>query len=104
MAVYEIPLSAETQKFAIDLANVTYRMRLTWDEAAGGFWALDIAQADGTLLLAGIPLVTGTDLLEQHACLGFGGRLIVRTDRDAGEVPTLTGLGTTSHLLFITDS
>lgn len=102
MTVVEIPLTPEPQTFSITLGGTSYRLRLTWDEAINGFWALDIAQDDGALLLAGLPLVTGADILAQHACLNFGGKLIVTTDRDIGEVPTYASLGTASHLYFVT--
>lgn len=88
--------------FSTILAGVTYNMRLTYDVAQDGCWILDIGDADQNLLVSGIPLVTGVDLLAQYAYLGFGGSLIVTTDRGAGEVPTWDGLGVTSHLYFVT--
>lgn len=101
MAVVEIPLVPQPQKFAVDLAGTSYFMRLTWDEA-GAFWALDLADNGGALLLAGVPLVTGSDLLAQYAYLDIGGSLILTTDRGAGEVPAYDALGVTSHLYFVT--
>ncbi len=101
MAVVEIPLSPEAQKFAIALAGITYRMRLTYNTAAEGSWILDIGTADGALLIAGLPLVTGIDLLEQHAHLGLGGSLYAVTNDDT-DAPTYPGLGVTSHLYFVT--
>lgn len=99
--VYEIPLTAEPQRFAIALAGVTYRMRLAWREAAGGGWFLDIADPDAVPIVNGIPLVTGADLLEQYRHLGFVGSLVVQTDHDPEAVPTFDNLGSTSHLFLI---
>ena len=94
---------SQAQRFSVTLAGTAYNMRLTYDIAQDGCWILDIGDANGALLVAGIPLVTGVDLLAQYAYLGFGGALIVTTDRGAGEVPTFDGLGATSHLYFIAD-
>lgn len=104
MATYtEIPLSpSQAALFGVPLAGVTYQMRLTYDIAQDGCWILDIGGADGSLLVAGIPLVSGVDLLAQYAYMDFGGALICTTDRGAGEVPTFDGLGVTSHLYFVT--
>lgn len=102
--VVEIPFrAAQAQRFGITLAGTPYNMRLTYNVAQDGRWILDIGDASGALLVAGIPLVTGVDLLAQYAYLGFGGTLVVTTDRGAGEVPTFDGLGVTSHLYFIAD-
>ena len=101
MAVVEVPLTPQAQKFSITLGGVSYRMRLLYNTADEGGWTLDIGAQDGTLLVAGIPLVTGTDLLAQYAHMDWPGQLIVATDRDVGEIPTYDGLGTTSHLYFV---
>lgn len=104
MATYtEVPLiPSQPQRFTITLGGVSYNMRLTYDIAQDGCWMLDIGDADANLLVAGIPLVTGVDLLAQYAYMQFGGSLVCTTDRGAGEVPTFDGLGVTSHLYYVT--
>ncbi len=102
MAVVEIPLTPSAQSFTITLGEVPYRMRLIYNDAEEGGWTLDIGDQGGTILLAGIPLVPGVDLLAQHAHMDWPGALVVTTDRDAGEAPTFEELGTTSHLYFVT--
>lgn len=101
-STYEIPLSPEPQTFAIDLAGTTYRLRLVYADVDQGGWVLDISDVSGNSIVAGIPLVTGHDLLEQYAYLGFGGQLFVATDGDPDLVPTFANLGVTSHLYFVT--
>jgi hypothetical protein len=54
------------------------------------------------MLVSGIPLVTGVDLLAPYAYLGFGGELLVATDGNTAAVPTYANLGTGSHLYFVT--
>lgn len=101
--IYEVPLTAEPQRFTIALGGTTYRVDLLWRDPAPG-WVIDIADSSGTPLVQGVPLVTGANLLEQYGHLGFTGGLHVQTDNDADAVPTLGNLGTTSHLYFATAS
>ena len=101
MIVREIPLTAESQTFGIPLAGTTYRLTVMWRDPAPG-WVLDIADASGVPMVQGIPLVTGANLLGQHAHLGFGGALYVQTDNDPDAIPTLDNLGGSSHLYFVT--
>jgi len=102
VAALEIPLTPQAQRFSITLDGIVYRMRALWNDAEEGGWTLDIGDEDGVLLVAGIPLVVGVDLLAQHRHLGFTGGLYVTTDRGAGEIPTYPGLGQTAHLFYVT--
>lgn len=101
MATWEIPLSPEPQRLAITLAGVAYVLTVRWRDADQGGWVLDIADGQSVPILAGVPLVTGADLLAQYAHLGFAGELIVQTDHDLDAVPTFENLGDTSHLYFV---
>lgn len=101
--IVKIPVRpSQAQRFRVTLDGAVYNMRLTYDGAQDGCWILDIGDADGNLLVAGIPLLTGVNLLAQYAYLGFAGSLVCTTDRGAGEVPTFDGLGVTSHLYYLT--
>lgn len=53
--------------------------------------------------MAGIPLVTGADLLAQYKHLSIGGQLFVQTDGDPEAVPTYASLGATAGLYWIPD-
>lgn len=99
---YEIPLSPQGQTFGITLAGISYQFTLVWRDSLMGGWFLDIATSANLPLVSGIPLVTGLDLLEHYAYLGFPGQLIVSTDGDANAVPTFANLGLQSHLWFAT--
>lgn len=100
---FEIPLQPATgQKFTIALAGVTYTLVLHWCDPAA-VWILDIYDAPGDfLIVGGIPLVTGTDLLKAYAWLKFGGQMVVQSDQEPDAVPTFDNLGVTSHLFFVT--
>lgn len=120
---FQIPLITSPQSFSIQLAGVPYNMRLifcganvgpvdllgqeadtstTFDENNVGGWILDISDQDNVPILCGVPLVTGIDLLYQYVYLNFGGALVVTTQGDPDVPPTLTSLGTSSVIYFVT--
>jgi hypothetical protein len=98
---YEVPLVATPQTLTITLGAATYNLTVQWNWVAQ-LWVLDIADDSNIMLVGGIPLVTGANLLEEYAYLGFGGALIATTDSNAFLPPAFAGLGTTSHLYFVT--
>lgn len=100
MAISEIPLSPENQQFSISLADQSFQMAVTWRAV---FWCLDIMDSTGANLIKGIPLITGTDLLEQYKHLGLGFSLYVGCDNPSNENPTETDLGINSHLYAVTE-
>lgn len=103
MTTYEIPLTAEPQRFRITLSGVEYQLAIHWRNAAEAGWVLDIADSSGAAIVNGIPLVTGCDLLEQYRHLGFVGSLWVQTTADPDAAPTFDNLGTGSHLYWWTE-
>jgi len=100
---FEIPLQPATpQEFTVTLASVTYTMRVRWN-GVGGVWILDIFDSTGdVLIIGGLAMVTGTDLLKPYAYLDFGGALVVQSDQQPDALPTFENLGKTSHLYFVT--
>lgn len=102
MAVFEIPLTPDPQRFDIQLAGITYRLTFYWNAAPEGGWTLNIADSNDVAIINGIPLVTGNDLLAQYAYLNFGGTLIATTDDAPLAPPTFTNLGQASHVYFTT--
>lgn len=98
---YEIPLTPMPQLFSIALNNIQYTILLQWCDPAN-CWKIDIQDVNGVNILAGIPLVTGVDLLQPYKYLNFGGSLVAQTDHDINAIPTYDNLGVTSHLLWIT--
>lgn len=97
-----IPVAPGGQRFVISLDDTSYNVRVTWNDAEEGGYVIDFGDITGAIIVAGIPLVTGADLLAQYRHLGFTGALFVVTDRDTGDVPTFDGLGVTSHLYYVT--
>lgn len=102
MTVLRIPCIAQPQEFDIALGVTTYRATLKWNSVSN-VWILDLGLPGGALVVGGIPLVTGADLLAQYGHLGFTGKLIAQTDFDLTAPPTFDNLGTAGNLYFITD-
>lgn len=101
MNINEIPLSPDNQTFSTTLAGLTLTMRLVWRDGAG--WVLDLLDSNNAGIVTGIPLVTGTDLLEQYSHLALGFKLVVACDDASQEYPTKTDLGVNSHLYVLTE-
>jgi len=101
MAFYEVPLTAQPQRFQITLEGINYECLLYWNVPTQT-WTLDIFQEDQTPLLTAIPIITGTDLLGQHKHLGIRGNLLVQVDGNAYALPTYENLGTDARLIFET--
>lgn len=96
---FEIPLSPKPQRFSISLAGTIYGILLHWCWPAQ-IWVLDIFDATDNLLVGGLPLVTGADLLGQLVELGIGGKLIVQGEGNPDSVPGFTTLGSNGGRLF----
>lgn len=105
MDFYEIPLRGRAERFGIGLpGELSLLLTVTWRNRGGGGWMLDIALADGTPLVSGIPMVTGADLLAQFRHIGIPGSLVVVGDSDPGAPPTFANLGTDTHLYYVLGS
>ena len=96
---YEIPLTAQAQRFAIQIADKAYTLRFQYAVASEGGWFMDLMSEDGATLIAGIPLVSGIDLLGQHKHLDIGVTLWLTSE----EPPAYSDLGTSTRLIFETD-
>ena len=102
MSVFEIPLSNAPQIISAILGGITYQLTLSYKNVAEGGWVMDIADASGNLLVSGIPLVTGVDLLAPYAYLGIAGKLRVQTTSNPDAVPTFDNLGADGKLYWVT--
>jgi len=100
MAFNEIPLSPDNQLFSYAIRGVSYQFRVLW---RGDCWILDISDSNDVLIIGGIPLVTGVNLMEQHQYMGLGFGLVVICDVSGQDYPTETDLGSLSHLYVITE-
>ena len=100
---YEIILSPEAQTFQINLAGTLYQLTLRYN-AVHGSWMLDISTTDQQLIVGGIPLVTGVDLLEQYEYLGIKGQLFVQSTGDVMAIPGYNDLGGSGRLFFVTET
>lgn len=101
MNIAEIPLTADNQRFDITLANVSYQMRILW---RADRWFLDLQDSRGSDIIAGLPLVTGTNLLEPYRWLQPGFALVVLSDLPESPAPGQFDLGDSSHLCVIMEA
>jgi len=98
---YRIPLEPVPQRFNIALSGKALTMETKWNDEIPA-WELSLFDGEtGTPLVASVALVTGADLLEQHAHLGIPGQLVVHTDGDQDADPTLDNLGRTANLYYL---
>ena len=97
---YVIPLLPQNQELDISLAGVSYHLVVRWNKFSNA-WVLDIQDSQQNPIVSGIPLVTGCDILEQYAYLGFGGSMVVQSTNDADIVPSYSTLGSTGNLFFV---
>lgn len=99
---YTIPFANTPQTFEILLAGTTYTLTNKWNDL-GQFWAIDIADQDGVMIVANIPMITGADLLAGLDYLELGGSFYVSSNGSSpDDVPTLDNLGIDSNVYFVT--
>lgn len=114
-----IPINSPPQTFVIQLGSINYQMTIQYRNtltgaAAPGGWILDLSNQAGNPIIQGVPLITGTNLLEQFDYLGIGGDidilgatidfdggLWVSTNGNPDAVPTYTNLGTQCNLYWV---
>lgn len=100
MILNEMPLTADNQTFKITISGTLYQIKIIWRES---LWLMDLMDSYGALIIGGIPLVTGCDLLAQHSYLGLGFSLFVLCDAPLQVYPTQYDLGVYSHLYIGTE-
>jgi hypothetical protein len=102
MAYLELPVTADLayQSFSMQLDGAVYTIRLRYNSRAG-HWAMDLAGADGGLLVAGIALRLGVDLLSQHQGATVPpGRLFIMNFVDPYQEPDRQSLGRDVALIY----
>lgn len=99
--VFIIPLTNIPQRFTIELSGKAYVVVCKWNGEMPA-WTLDISdEVTNQPLIVNLPLVTGTDLLEQFPHIGIPGELYTTTDGDEYAPPTLENLGQEAHLYYL---
>lgn len=99
MAFFEIPTRATPFSQSVTFPDGTvYNLTFTYLFNENPVWNLDIFDANLNPILCGVPLVTGADLFEQFAYLGFKAQMFATTDGDPDTPPSWFNLGSTAHL------
>jgi len=99
---FKIPLLNTSQRSQITLSGVEYIFINRWSSGMG-LWTFSLLSIDEEILINDMPLVTGTDLLEQWGYLKIPGSLICYTAGNQGEPPTFENLGGNANLYYITE-
>lgn len=94
-----VPNSPQNEKFQIILSGLQYVLNFRWNKFSAA-WILDVDDANENPLVAGVPVITGADLLAQLEYLGIGGQLIAQSDGITDAVPSATSFGVTGHLYY----
>jgi hypothetical protein len=100
MPVFNIPVINQNQTFQVTLNNVTYTLRLLWNQFAN-CWMLDINDVNNNPILNSIPLLAGRDLLKQFGYTNINGYMITYNTSNYLLPPGYADLGNTSFLQFI---
>lgn len=104
MSVFLIPTVAEPQQFLVVLGALQYSMTLQYADVDEGGWLMTIADGDGNLIMSGVAMITGANLLGPFGYLGIGedqSLLYVYTDGEAELVPpTFANMGTEGNLYY----
>lgn len=101
MSPYVIPLSGRPERFQVTLLGATYIFRLMYNDVSEGGWTLDIGNAAGEPILAGLPLLPGQNILAMYDHLeigGMGSALYCKTFD--GEAPSASNLADAT-LIFV---
>lgn len=107
-AYYEIPLNGQAQTFNITILGTEYLFTTRYlDIPDVGGWFLDIADSAQNIIVSGLALVAGANILSPYAYLDllgaqtYGTILFLYSDgADPFASPTYSNLGTTCHLLY----
>jgi hypothetical protein len=74
-----VPFTSDDSAYTFEcpLNGISYRFDVRWN-TRGGFWLFDLYRAsDDTLLVAGVPILLGGNLLGAYRYLGIGGLFAV---------------------------
>jgi hypothetical protein len=103
-----IPLSSAPEqrlRVAIPLSSgaITLNLRVYYNTQAG-WWAMDVSDASGKLLVASVPLLTGAwpagNILAPFVWLNIGSAFVINQNGAASDWPTDQTLGSDFALLW----
>jgi hypothetical protein len=97
----EIPLRSDaSQTFEVELEGSIYFCRVIWNERLQ-YWTIGISDVDRNVLVDGVPLLIGVDVIEQYG-LGIGGLFMVDSEGEGAEA-TFDNVGNRVKLIHLTE-
>ena len=98
MAVYEIPLLPQSQILNINVGGIYYNLYIFWRSTV---YVMDIYDVNQNLIISGIPLIQGGNLLAQFTYLNIPGEWYIISDGTPYIDPTYYTLGQSTHLMVV---
>lgn len=95
--VQEVPLSNNSQTFTISIDRTIYRLNIVWRSTV---YVMDILDNSNNIIISGIPLVSGLDLLEQFNYLGIPREVVILSDVPYTD-PIYDTLGLSTYLCLV---
>lgn len=87
----------------VDSSNITLSFTFTYN-AQGGYWFMSVTDASNTLLLDGVPVITGqypaANILGQYQHLGIGSAYLVPVSSVLADNPDFDSLGSDFVLVW----
>lgn len=65
MALREIPVGSDIEKFKTELDGINYEYRFIFNDRTQ-LWGMDIFDDTGELLLGGVPMLVNQDILDKY--------------------------------------
>ena len=103
MTIETIPVRSDLDYYSmtVSLAEVDYRLSFAFN-TRDSRWYMDVAQADGTVLVSGTPIVVDMPLLLRFTDTDLPAGYLVATDATgAGLEPVKDDFGDRVQLIFI---
>lgn len=97
--IQNIPNNRFSSKIPVDGQNLTLIFYVTYNELAK-YWLIDISNADGTMLLSGLPVVPAQNILEQYQYMQIGSAYILPRSKVKEQWPSADTLSTDWYLIW----
>lgn len=103
-----VPLSPQPQQsltaqLEVNGNPLTLNLFIYW-HSMSGYWLMNISDAQGNLLLSGIPMITGSypaaNILGQYSYLAIGSAYLLNQSNGLEDYPDSTNLGTAFILIW----
>lgn len=103
MEVFTLPMRNDLPwyEFKVDLTDVIYTLTVRYNSRMGR-WLMDLKDASGTAIVAGVPLLIEVDLFSRFGRAALPAGIIVPIDDTLDQVdPVRNSFGNTHSVLYV---